>query len=278
MTDATTKYETILTERIGRVERITLNRPEKRNALSFTLQRELVDAVHAAEYDKDVRVIVLRGAGPSFCAGYDIGGGDANELPYGDGPLSVEEDVDLCMSFGEKWGQLWNCRIPVIAQVHGFCVAGGTDLALHCDMVIAADDAQFGFPPVRSQGGPPTHMWVYNAGPQWSKRILLTGDKIPGSKAAEIGLVLESVPADQLDDHVMELATRMSNIGHDLLAHNKRIVNLGLELMGRSTMQTLAAIHDVLGHNAPEVATFNQRLRTDGVRAAVAERDAPFGD
>lgn len=278
MTDTTTSYETILTERIGRVERITLNRPEKRNALSFTLQRELVDAVHAAEYDKDVRVIVLRGAGPSFCAGYDIGGGDANELPYGDGPLSVEEDVDLCMSFGEKWGQLWNCRIPVIAQVHGFCVAGGTDLALHCDMVIAADDAQFGFPPVRSQGGPPTHMWVYNAGPQWSKRILLTGDKIPGSKAAEIGLVLESVPADQLDDHVMELATRMSNIGHDLLAHNKRIVNLGLELMGRSTMQTLAAIHDVLGHNAPEVATFNQRLRTDGVRAAVAERDAPFGD
>jgi len=273
------QYETILTERIGRVERITLNRPEKRNALSFTLQRELLDAVHAAEYDRDVRVIVLRGAGPSFCAGYDIGGGGASELPYGnDGVFSVEEDVDLCLSFGEKWGQLWNCRIPVIAQVHGFCVAGGTDVALHCDLVIAADDAEIGFPPVRAQGGPPTHMWVYNAGPQWSKRILLTGDTISGAKAAEIGLVLESVPAADLDDHVLRLATRMSNIGHDLLAHNKRIVNLGIELMGRSTMQTLAAIHDVLGHNAPEAAVFNQRLRTDGVRAAVGERDAAFED
>jgi enoyl-CoA hydratase len=277
MTDVA-EYETILTERIGKVERITLNRPEKRNALSQQLQRELISAVHAAEYDKDVRVIVIRGAGPSFCAGYDLGGSGPNELPYGDGPLSVEEDVDLCMSFGEKWGNLWNCRIPVIAQVHGYCVAGGTDLALHCDMVIAAHDALFGFPPVRSQGGPPTHMWVYNAGPQWSKRILLTGDKIPGDKAAEIGLVLESVPAEDLDEHVMALATRMSYIGHDLLAHNKRIVNLGLELMGRSTMQTLAAIHDVLGHNAPETAIFNGRLRSEGVRAAVAERDAPFGD
>jgi enoyl-CoA hydratase len=278
MTDDAGQYETIIVERIGRVERITLNRPEKRNALSQLLQWELLAAVHAAEYDKDVRVIVIRGAGPSFCAGYDLGGGDRNELPYGDGPLTVEEDVDLCMSFGEKWGRLWNCRIPVIAQVHGYCVAGGTDLALHCDMVIAADDALFGFPPVRSQGGPPTHMWVYNAGPQWSKRILLTGDKVRGDKAAEIGLVLESVPADELDEHVMALATRMSHIGHDLLAHNKRIVNLGLELMGRSTMQTLAAIHDVLGHNAPETAIFNDRLRTEGVRAAVAERDAPFGD
>ena len=129
MTDVV-EYETILTERIGKVERITLNRPEKRNALSQLLQRELINAVHAAEYDKDVRVIVIRGAGPSFCAGYDLGGGGLNELPYGDGPLSVEEDVDLCMSFGEKWGNLWNCRIPVIAQVHGHCVAGGTDLAV----------------------------------------------------------------------------------------------------------------------------------------------------
>ena len=126
MTDVAQQYETIPTERIGEVERITLNRPEKRNAMSFTLQRELVAAVHAAEYDKDVRCIVIRGAGSSFCAGYDLGG-SIDELPYGGGPLSVEEDVDLCMSFGEKWGQLWNCRVPVIAQVHGYCVAGGTD-------------------------------------------------------------------------------------------------------------------------------------------------------
>jgi enoyl-CoA hydratase len=271
------RYETILVERIGAVERITLNRPEKRNALSFQLQDELIHAVHAAERDKGVRVIVVRGAGSSFSGGYDLGGG-GQDLPYGPGPLTVEEDVDLCISIGERWGQLWTCRLPVIAQVHGFCVAGGTDLALHCDMVVAADDAQLGFPPVRSQGGPPTHMWVYNAGPQWSKRLLLTGDTISGAKAAEIGLVLESVPADALDEHVLALATRVSHIGRDLLAHNKRIVNLGLELMGRSTMQTLAAIHDVLGHNAPEAAEFNQRLHRDGLRAAVADRDAPFAE
>jgi enoyl-CoA hydratase len=277
MTDHAHDYESIVIESIGKVQRITLNRPERRNALSPQLQDELVHAVQVAQTDKDIRAIVIRGAGPSFCAGYDINpnrpGRDAGQYA---GPMSVEEDVALCLTFGDKWGKLWNSRIPVIAQVHGFCVAGGTDLALHCDMVIAADDAQLGFPPVRSQGGPPTHMWVYNAGPQWSKRILLTGDTVSGAKAAEIGLVLESVPADQLDDHVLALATRISHIGHDLLAHNKRIVNLGVELMGRSTMQTLAAIHDVLGHNAPEAAEFNIRLRQDGVRAAVAERDAHF--
>ncbi|GAA0998095.1 crotonase/enoyl-CoA hydratase family protein [Acrocarpospora macrocephala] len=269
-------YETLVIERIGKVRRLTLNRPERRNALSPQLQDELVDAVRVAQLDKDIRAIIIRGAGPSFCAGYDINPNKAGQGREYAPPMTVEEDVALCLTFGEKWGKLWNCRVPVIAQVHGYCVAGGTDLALHCDMVIAADDAKLGFPPVRSQGGPPTHMWVYHAGPQWSKRLLLTGDTISGAKAAEIGLVLESVPAEQLDDHVLALATRMSHIGHDLLVHNKRIVNLGVELMGRGTMQAIAAIHDVLGHNAPEAAEFNGRLRQDGVRAAVKERDALF--
>lgn len=273
----TKKYDTILTERIGRVERITLNRPEKRNALSFTAMRELIDAVRTAAYDKGCHAIVLRGAGPSFCAGFDLNAMQ-EENPYGELPLTVEEDVDICVGIGENWRHILNCRIPVIAQVHGNCLGNGTGLALHCDMVIVADDAQIGFPPVRSMGGPPTHMWIYHAGPQWSKRILLTGDKISGKKAAEIGLALESVPADDLDDHVMALATRISNIGRDLLGHNKRIVNLGMELMGRSTMQTLAAIHDVLGHGAPEVEAFHEKVLAQGVKAAVAERDAPFGD
>ena len=276
-TTETKKYDTLLTERIGRVERITLNRPEKRNALSFTAMRELVDAVRTAAYDKAVHVIVLRGAGPSFCAGFDLNAMQ-EENPYGELPLTVEEDVDICVGVGENWRNLLNCRIPVIAQVHGNCLGNGTGLALHCDMVIVADDARIGFPPVRSMGSAPTHMWIYHAGPQWSKRILLTGDKFSGKKAAEIGLALESVPADELDDHVMTLATRMSNIGRDLLAHNKRIVNLGMELMGRSTMQTRAAITDVLGHGAPEVEQFHEQVLTKGVKAAVAERDAPFGD
>jgi enoyl-CoA hydratase len=266
-------YATINVERIGRVERITLNRPEKRNALSFELREELIGEILDAERSNDVRCIVIRGAGPSFCSGYDITprGADSHRAP-----MTVEEDVALVRDIADQWARIWNCRLPVIAQVHGYCVAGGTDLALHCDMVVAAEDAQIGFPPVRAQGGPPTHMWVYNAGPQWTKRLLLTGDFINGSKAAEVGLVLEAVPADQLDDHVMALATRVASIGKGLLAHNKRIVNLGVELMGRSQLQVMAGIHDALGHLAPEAAEFNERLRNEGVRAAVAERDAAF--
>jgi enoyl-CoA hydratase len=269
------QYETILTERIGLVERITLNRPEKRNALSPLLQEELIDAVHAAERDNEVRVIVIRGAGPSFCSGYDIKPSkeDAAKIR----PQTLEQDVALTISYGDRWANLWNCRIPVIAQVHGHCIAGGTDVALHCDLVVAAEDARIGFPPVRSQGAPPTHMWLYHAGPQWTKRLLLTGDTITGTQAAAIGLVLEAVPADELDDHVLALAEHIATIGHDLLVHNKRIVNLGVELMGRSTMQVLAGIHDALAHNAPEALEFSQSIREKGVRGAVDERDAPFG-
>jgi enoyl-CoA hydratase len=180
------------------------------------------------------------------------------------------------IALGQRWANIWNCRIPVIAQVHGYCLAGGTDLALHCDLVVAAENARIGFPPVRAQGAPPTHMWIYHAGPQWSKRLLLTGDMISGAKAASIGLVLEAVPEEELDEHVLALATRISNIGHDLLVHNKRIVNLGVELMGRSQLQVMAGIHDALGHLAPEAADFSKLLREEGVRPAVAARDAKF--
>ncbi len=267
------EYSTIRVEHIGRVERITLNRPEKRNALSCQLQEELVAGIRSAERSDDIRCIIIRGAGPSFCAGYDITPRSADSHRA---PMTVEEDVALLRDIADRWAQIWNCRVPVIAQVHGYCVAGGTDLALHCDMVIAAEDALIGFPPVRAQGGPPTHMWVYNAGPQWTKRLLLSGDFISGKKAAEVGLVLEAVPPDELDDHVMTLATRIACIGKGLLAHNKRIVNLGVELMGRSQLQVLAGIHDALGHLAQESAEFAERLRNEGVRAAVAERDAAF--
>jgi enoyl-CoA hydratase/carnithine racemase len=188
-------YSTIRVERLGRVERITLNRPEKRNAMSFELQDELVEEIKDAERSNDVRCIVIRGCGPSFCSGYDITPGSADSYRT---PMTVEEDVALLRDIADRWARVRNCRIPVIAQVHGYCVAGGTDLALHCDMVVAADDALIGFPPVRAQGGPPTHMWIYNAGPQWTKRLLLAGDLISGSKAAEVGFVLEAVPADQV--------------------------------------------------------------------------------
>ena len=174
------------------------------------------------------------------------------------------------------WGRVWDCAIPVIAQVQGNCLAGGTDLALHCDLIVAADDARIGFPPVRSMGVPPTNMWLYHLGPQWTKRLLLTGDTVSGAEAHEIGLVVATAPPDALDEVVLELAQRMALIGRDLLIANKRVVNMGLELMGRSQLQRFAALNDAIGHRAPEAQAFSERIAEIGLRRAVRERDATF--
>ena len=132
------------------------------------------------------------------------------------------------LALGDGWARLWNCALPVLAQVQGNCLAGGTDLALHCDLVIAAEDATIGFPPVRSMGVPPTNMWLYHLGPQWTKRLVLTGDTLTGAQACDVGLVVATAPADALDGVVLELAQRMALIGRDLLVANKRVVNMGV--------------------------------------------------
>jgi enoyl-CoA hydratase len=174
------------------------------------------------------------------------------------------------------WSRLWECAIPVIAQVQGNCLAGGTDLALHCDLVVAADDARIGFPPVRSMGVPPTNMWLYHLGPQWTKRLLFTGDTISGEQARDLGLVVATAPADELDATVSALAERIALIGRDLLVANKRVVNMGVDLMGRAQLQRFAAVHDAIGHRAPEARAFSDRITEVGLRQAVRERDARF--
>jgi enoyl-CoA hydratase len=158
----------------------------------------------------------------------------------------------------------------------GELLAGGTDLALHCDLIVAADDARIGFPPVRSMGVPPTNMWLYHLGPQWTKRMVLTGDTLSGSEAKDIGLVVATASADALDGVVLELAQRMALIGRDLLVANKRVVNTGVELMGRSQLQRFAALSDAIGHRAPEAKAFSQRIADVGLRQAVRDRDAAF--
>jgi enoyl-CoA hydratase len=173
---------------------------------------------------------------------------------------------------------LFDLHKPVIAQVHGYCVAGGTDLALMCDLVLAAEDARIGFPPVRSMGSPPHHLWTYLLGPQWAKRMLLTGDFLTGIDAARLGLVLDAVPAAELGDVVMALARRVALVDHHLLAANKRQVNLALELMGARTMQRLAAEIDVRGHQSRAMREFGRVAAADGMSAAVTARDEPFGD
>jgi enoyl-CoA hydratase len=180
------------------------------------------------------------------------------------------------LDLASGWAQVWECPIPVIAQVQGNCLAGGTDLALHCDLVVTADDARIGFPPVRSMGVPPTNMWLYNLGPQWTKRLLLTGDTVTGKEAQAIGLVVDSVPAGKLDQVVLDLASRMALIGRDLLIANKRVVNMGVELMGRSQLQKFAALNDAIGHRAPEALAFTERIGELGLGHAVRERDRAF--
>jgi enoyl-CoA hydratase len=261
--------------------RITLNRPEKRNALSLEMQQALHDALWEADADKRVHAVVLRGAGQDFCAGYDLSGWQkpANDsVGHQRGTDSIEDDIWRLERAQRLRMALFDMHKPVVAQVHGHCLAGGTDLALLCDMVIAADDAQIAFPPARDLGALPNQMWLYHAGPQWAKRLTLTGDTISGSDAAKIGLVMKSVPVDKLEAEVESLMNRFALIDPDLLAANKRIVNLGLELMGARTLQRLACENDARAHQAKSAKDFVQTVREHGLRHAFTERDAKFGD
>jgi enoyl-CoA hydratase/carnithine racemase len=258
--------------------RITLNRPEKLNALSFELLTELHEALWEADDDREVHAVVLRGAGRSFSAGYDLtappGAHDAGHR----GSRTIDDDAWQLERAQRLRMTLFDMHKPVIAQVHGHCLAGGTDVALLCDMVIAAEDAVFGFPPARDLGALPNNMWLYHVGPQWAKRLLLTGDTLTGAEAAKIGLVLKAVPAELLSAEVEGLADRLALIDPDLLSANKRIVNIGLELMGARTLQRLAAENDARAHLAESARQFRLTAREKGLKAALRERDEKFGD
>lgn len=271
----TAKFTTLTVEELGRVRRLTLNRPDHHNPLTPRCIRELLQAIQDAEADAGASVIIIRSTGRSFSSGY---GFIAEDTDPGDFPqhAAIEGDVSAMLALGDGWARIWNCPLPVIAEVQGNCLAGGTDLALHCDLVVAADDANIGFPPVRSMGVPPTNMWLYHLGPQWTKRLLLTGDTISGTDARDIGLVVATAPPEALDRVVLELAERMALIGRDLLVANKRVVNTGVELMGRSQLQRFAALNDAIGHRAPEAKAFSKQIADVGLRQAVRDRDAAF--
>ncbi len=281
-------FETILYEKEGGKARITLNRPEKLNALSMRLQRELNTALWEADNDTDVHVIIIKGAGRAFCAGYDLSPiqspppakdkGDETYTNIYRGMSNFDDDVWQLERQQRERMAIWDIHKPVIAQIHGYCLAGGTDLALMCDLVIAADDAVIGYPPVRAMGSPPAHMWTYLVGPQWAKYFLLTGDSVTGFQAAEIGLVLKSVPPDFLEEEVEGIASKMEKIDVELLAPNKRIVNAAMELMGARTIQRMAAENDGRAHLAPSVREFGRLAMTQGLKAALEWRDSKFGD
>jgi enoyl-CoA hydratase len=277
----TPTFEQIQYEIADGVARITLNRPEKLNAISQVMLKELHDALWDADDDTAVHCVVLRGAGRAFCAGYDLGGRPPDKdrddrnfrgmSTYDDDSWQLEKSQRLRMA-------LFDMHKPVIAQVHGYCLAGGTDLATLCDLLICAEDAKFAFPPGRDLGVLPTQMWLYHVGPQWTKRLMFTGDSITGAEAAQIGLALKAVPAADLDEEVEGLARRLTLVDRELLAANKRAVNLGLELMGARTMQRLACEIDARGHQAASAGVFRKNAMELGLRDALRRRDAPFGD
>ena len=274
-------YQHILYEVEAGRARVTLNRPNKRNALSVPLLEELEHALWEADDDRSVHSLILRGAGPAFCAGYDLSGSGAPKVDDGverRTGRSIDDDIWMLERSNRRIRALWEIHKPVIAQVHGHCLAGGTDVALCCDMVIVSDDAVIGFPPARNLGALPNNLWLYHCGPQWAKRLQLTGDTVTGSEAAQIGLAMKSVPSQHLAAEVEGLADRMALIDPDLLAANKRVLNLGMELMGAQTLQRLAAENDARGHRAPGTRAYFQAVKEKGLRAAFRERDAGFGD
>ncbi len=268
--------EKVLYRSDGRIGRITLNRPDVLNAIDNDVPRQLADCVAAANADEDVHVIVLDGAGNAFCAGYDL-----TAYAETSGPDSVTQDMpwDPMKDFKfmkrntDLFMSLWRSYKPVVCKVHGYAVAGGSDIALCCDLVVMADNAQIGYMPARVWGCPTTAMWVYRLGAEGAKRMLLTGDKIDGNEAERIGLVHKSVPENELDDEVERLAERISTVPTNQLMMQKLMVNQAIDAMGLQNTQMIATLFDGITRHSPEGMNFKHRSEDKGWKETVRERD-----
>jgi enoyl-CoA hydratase len=277
-------YETLLYRTADAVATITLNRPERLNTIVPPMPEELEAAVHAAIADTEVKVIVLRGAGRSFCAGFDFGEGfhQWDEALTTDGAWDPGKDFAAAtsQSFGAvpKFMSLWRSPKPVIAQVHGWCVGGGSDMALCADLVIASEDARIGTSYSRMWGCYLTGMWLYRLGLTRAKEHALTGKPLSGIEAVQAGLINAAVPFDRLEAEVGERAAQLATIPLSQLTAMKLIVNQAYENMGLASTQTLGPILDGLMRNTPDAHRFIELAEREGVGAAVAQRDARFGD
>jgi enoyl-CoA hydratase/carnithine racemase len=277
-------YETILYETDGAVATITLNRPEKLNTIVPPMPDEIEEAVTRANHDREVRVVVLRGAGRSFCAGFDFSGdfGHWKDLLSTDGRWDPGKDfIGATSAFFApipKFMSLWRSAKPVIAQVHGWCVGGGSDMALCADIVIASEDAQIGTPYSRMWGCYLTGMWLYRLGLARAKWHALTGEPLSGKEAADVELINRAVPFDELEAEVHRVAERLAQIPLSQLAAMKLIVNQAYDNMGLHGTQLLGPLLDGFMRNTPDALRFIETAAKDGVGAAVAKRDGPFGD
>ncbi len=272
------EFETVLYETSGRIARITLNRPERLNAITWQMADDLQSAVEAADADADIHVVILQGSGKGFCGGYDL---KEYAEQHVEGPCT--QDImpwDPTLDFQAMWGitqkfmSIWRCSKPVIAKVHGAAVAGGSDIALCCDLIVMADDARIGYPPARVWGVPTTMMWVYRLGIEKAKRMLFTGDLVTGRQAEADGLILKSVPAAELDNAVDELCSRIEGVPRNQLMMTKMVVNQAYENMGLKHTQMFATMFDGVARHSPEGKWFEERAREVGLKQAVAERDS----
>jgi enoyl-CoA hydratase len=277
-------YQTILYSTDGPVATITLNRPARLNTIVPPLPDEVEDAVARATRNQDVKVLVLRGAGRAFCAGYDFSGGFEQwvEAITTDGKWDPGKDFAFAtapqIAPTQKLFSIWRTPKPVIAQVHGWCVGGGSDFALGADLVVASEDAVIGTPYSRMWGAYLSGMWIYRLGLARAKYHALTGRPLTGREAADIELINEAVPFERLEERVAELAAELARIPSSQLAAMKLVVNHAYESMGIASTQTLGPILDGLMRNTPDARRFIERAATEGVRAAIEERDGPFRD
>mgnify|MGYP003972295707 FL=1 len=265
----------VLYKRDGRIARITLNRPEVMNAIDDDLPRLLSEAVNRADQDPKVHVMILSGEGKAFCAGYDLSyyaeGASQNKVVQ-DMPWDPMQDYQFMWANTQHWMSMFRALKPVICKVHGFAVAGGSDIALCADLTIMADTAKIGYMPTRVWGCPTTAMRVYRLGPEKAKRMMFTGDKITGREAADMGLVLQSVPEAELDETVEALASRMARVPVNQLAMQKMVINQTMEATLNQT-QRLATVFDGITRHSPEGLNFLARVDQVGWKQAVQERD-----
>ena len=284
-----------------RVARITLNRPDRGNGITLSLIRELAECVERADLDPAVHVLLLAGNGKGFCGGYDLvesaegmgTGGLASEpaamgSPTDPAVLAANHDpgrtwdpmVDYALMSRCVRGfmTLFHCGKPVVCKVHGFCVAGGTDMALCSDLLVIAEDAKIGYPPARVWGSPTTSLWAHRIGPARAKRLLFTGDSLSGREAVEWGLATEAAPADKLDERAEILVGRIAQMPINQLMMMKLLVNQTLYAQGLHASQVLGTVFDGITRHTAEGYAFQQHAAEHGFREAVRERDEPFGD
>jgi enoyl-CoA hydratase len=264
----------------GRVARITLNRPERGNGITLDMPRELAECVEQADLNPDVHVIALSGRGKGFCGGYDLVEFAQGGAPPNHDPNEVWDPVvDYQMMSRNLRGfmSLFHANKPVVCKVHGFCVAGGTDMALCSDLLVIADDARIGYPPARVWGVPTSMLWAHKIGDQRAKRLLFTGDLITGAQALDWGLAIEAPPADELDSTFEALVQRIAKVPVNQLVMMKLTLNQAAWSQGLAATQALGVVFDGVARHTPEGYAFQQRAAEAGFKQAVRERDEPFG-